>query len=212
MEIQRSGSQPSRKGPADWFTGAVRIDPLLQVRAPARAAGSSVTFEPGARTAWHTHPLGQTLIITAGCGWVQREGGPVEEVHPGDVVWFPPGEKHWHGATPTTAMTHIAIQEQLDGKVVDWMEQVSVCPGSPQRGRQDVAGGRQPPGPRRDAYLPRYRITLPAATPPRRGCGREAPVSGSGVWLGGPIPGGLTPPGYVRSPPDGGSETFRDRL
>jgi quercetin dioxygenase-like cupin family protein len=125
MEIKRSGSQASAKGPADWFTGAVRIDPLFQPRAPARAAGASVTFEPGARTAWHTHPLGQTLIITYGCGWVQREGGPVEEVHPGDVLWFPPGAKHWHGATPTTAMTHIAIQEQLDGKVVDWLEHVS---------------------------------------------------------------------------------------
>jgi quercetin dioxygenase-like cupin family protein len=125
MGIKRSGSQPSRKGPADWFTGAVRIDPLFQASAPARAAGASVTFEPGARTAWHTHPLGQTLIVTAGCGWVQRDGGPVEEVHPGDVVWFAPGEKHWHGATPTTAMTHIAIQEQLDGKMVDWLEHVS---------------------------------------------------------------------------------------
>jgi quercetin dioxygenase-like cupin family protein len=125
MEIKRSGSQPSTKGPADWFTGTVRIDPLFQVHAPARAAGASVTFEPGARTAWHTHPLGQTLIITAGCGRVQREGGPVEEVRPGDVVWFPPGEKHWHGAAPTTAMTHLAIQEQLDGKVVDWLEKVS---------------------------------------------------------------------------------------
>ncbi len=125
MEIKRCGSQPSRKGSAEWFTGTVRIDPLFTVQAPARAAGASVTFEPGARTAWHTHPLGQTLIITAGCGWAQREGGPVEEVHPGDVVWFAPGEKHWHGATPTTAMTHIAIQEQLDGKVVDWLEHVS---------------------------------------------------------------------------------------
>lgn len=125
MEIKRIGSQPSGKGPADWFTGTVRIDPLFQTTAPARAAGASVTFEPGARTAWHTHPLGQTLIVTAGCGLVQREGRPIEEIHPGDVVWFPPGEKHWHGATPTTAMTHIAIQENLDGKVVDWMEQVS---------------------------------------------------------------------------------------
>jgi quercetin dioxygenase-like cupin family protein len=125
MEITRVGSQPSNKGPADWFTGTVRIDPLFQAKAPARAAGASVTFEPGARTAWHTHPLGQTLIITAGCGWVQREGGPVDEVHPGDVVWFPPGVKHWHGASPTTAMTHIAIQEGLDGKVVDWLEHVS---------------------------------------------------------------------------------------
>jgi quercetin dioxygenase-like cupin family protein len=125
MDIIRIGSQPSGKGPGDWFTGTVRIDPLFQAKAPARAAGASVTFEPGARTAWHTHPLGQTLIVTAGCGWVQREGGPIEEIHPGDVVWFPPGEKHWHGASPTTAMTHIAIQEGLDGKVVDWLEHVS---------------------------------------------------------------------------------------
>jgi quercetin dioxygenase-like cupin family protein len=125
MEIKRNGSQPSSKGPADWFTGAVRIDPLFQATDPARAAGASVTFEPGARTAWHTHPLGQTLIVTAGCGRAQRWGGPVEEIRPGDVVWFPPGEKHWHGAAPTTAMTHIAIQEQLDGKVVEWMEKVT---------------------------------------------------------------------------------------
>ena len=125
MEIKRSGSQPSVKGPVDWFTGAVRIDPLFQVNPPAHAAGASVTFEPGARTAWHTHPLGQTLIVTAGCGRAQRWEGPVEEIRPGDVVWFPPGEKHWHGAAPTTAMTHIAIQEQLDGKVVNWMEKVS---------------------------------------------------------------------------------------
>ncbi len=125
MDIKRSGSQPSGKGPTEWFTGTVRIDPLFQAKAPARAASASVTFEPGARTAWHTHPLGQHLIVTAGCGWVQREGGPVEEIRPGDVVWFPPGEKHWHGATPATAMTHIAIQEQLDGKAVDWMEKVS---------------------------------------------------------------------------------------
>jgi quercetin dioxygenase-like cupin family protein len=125
MNIQRKGSHPSNIGPADWFTGTVRIDPLFQAPAPARVAGASVSFEPGARTAWHTHPLGQTLIVTAGRGWVQREGGPVEEVHPGDVVWFPPGEKHWHGATATIAMTHIAIQEALDGKVVEWMEQVS---------------------------------------------------------------------------------------
>jgi quercetin dioxygenase-like cupin family protein len=125
MEIKRSGSQPSGKGPADWFTGTVRIDPLFPVKEPARAAGNNVTFEPGARTAWHTHPLGQTLIITAGCGRVQREGGPIEEVRPGDVVWFPPGEKHWHGASPTTAMTHIAIQESLNGKPVDWLEKVS---------------------------------------------------------------------------------------
>ncbi|MGI8741405.1 MAG: (R)-mandelonitrile lyase [Bryobacteraceae bacterium] len=125
MEINRIGSQPSGKGPADWFTGTVRIDPLFQAPDPALVAGASVTFEPGARTAWHTHPLGQTLIVTAGCGWVQREGGAIEEIHPGDVVWFAPGEKHWHGATPATAMTHIAIQERLDGKVVDWMEHVS---------------------------------------------------------------------------------------
>ena len=125
MEILRSGSQPSKPGPADWFTGAVRIDPLFQAILPARAAGNNVTFEPGARTAWHTHPLGQTLIVTAGCGRVQRWGGPVEEIRPGDVIWFPPGEKHWHGAAPKTALTHIAIQEQLDGKAVEWMEQVS---------------------------------------------------------------------------------------
>ena len=125
MEITRIGSQASRKGPDDWFTGVVRIDPLFQANAPARAASASVTFEPGARTAWHTHPLGQTLIVTAGCGRAQRWEGPIEEIRPGDVVWFPPGEKHWHGAAPATAMTHIAIQEQADGKVVDWMEKVS---------------------------------------------------------------------------------------
>lgn len=125
MEIKRSGSQPSNKGPADWFTGAVRIDPLMQASAPARVVGASVTFEPGARTAWHTHPLGQTLIVLAGCGRAQRWGGPIEEIRPGDVIWFSPGEKHWHGASATTAMTHIAIQEQLDGKAVDWMEKVS---------------------------------------------------------------------------------------
>jgi quercetin dioxygenase-like cupin family protein len=125
MEIKRNGSQPSGKGPSEYFTGTARVDPLCSAPDPARVAGASVTFEPGARTAWHTHPLGQTLIVTAGCGWVQREGGLVEEVRPGDVVWFSPGEKHWHGATATTAMTHIAIQERLDGKVVDWMEQVS---------------------------------------------------------------------------------------
>jgi len=125
MEIKRSGSQASNKGPADWFTGTVRIDPLFQVKEPARAAGNSVTFEPGARTAWHTHPLGQTLIVTAGCGRAQRWGGPIEEIRPGDVVCIQPGEKHWHGAAPTTAMTHIAIQEQLDGKMVEWMEKVS---------------------------------------------------------------------------------------
>src|SRR5665213_837046 len=125
MEIKRSGSQPSSKGPADWFTGTVRIDPLFQAKDPARAAGNSVTFEPGARTAWHTHPLGQTLIVTAGCGRVQRMEGPIEEIRPGDVICFLPGDKHWHGAAPTTSMTHIAIQEQLDGKAVDWMEKVS---------------------------------------------------------------------------------------
>ena len=125
MEIKRIGSQPSSKGRDDWFTGTVRIDPLFQANPPARSAGASVTFEPGARTAWHTHPLGQTLIVTAGCGWVQREGGSIEEIHPGDVISIPPGEKHWHGAAPTTAMTHIAIQEALDGKVVDWLEKVS---------------------------------------------------------------------------------------
>src|SRR2546428_6244145 len=125
MEIKRVGSQPSVKGSSDWFTGNVLIDPLFQAPDPVLVQSASVTFEPGARTAWHTHPLGQTLIVTAGCGWVQREGGPIEEIRPGDVVWFSPGEKHWHGATPTTAMTHIAIQEKLDGKAVDWMEQVS---------------------------------------------------------------------------------------
>lgn len=125
MDIKRVGSQPSRKGPAEYFTGVVRVDPLFEAPDPARAAGASVTFEPGARTAWHTHPLGQTLVVTAGCGRAQRWGGPIEEIRPGDVVWFSPGEKHWHGAAPTTGMTHIAIQEKLDGKVVDWMEKVS---------------------------------------------------------------------------------------
>ena len=125
MEITKSGTRPSGKGPAEYFTGAVRTDPLFQAPDPARAAGNAVTFEPGARTAWHTHPLGQTLIVTFGRGLVQREGGAVEEIRPGDVVWFEPGEKHWHGASPTTAMTHIAIQEALDGKAVDWMEKVS---------------------------------------------------------------------------------------
>lgn len=125
IEIKRLGSQASATGPADWFTGKVRIDPLFQPRDSARAAGASVTFEPGARTAWHTHPLGQTLVVTAGVGRVQREGGPVEEIRAGDVVWFPPGLKHWHGASPTVAMTHLAIQEQQHGKVVDWLEHVS---------------------------------------------------------------------------------------
>ena len=125
MDIKRNGSQPSAKGPAEWFTGTVRIDPLFQASDPARAAGACVTFEPAARTDWHTHPLGQTLIVTCGVGRVQCWGGPVEEIRPGDVVWFPPGEKHWHGAAPTKAMTHIAIQEAQNGKVVDWMEHVS---------------------------------------------------------------------------------------
>ena len=125
MDIKRVGTRPSGKGPADWFTGAVRIDPLFDAPEPARAVGASVTFEPGARTAWHTHPLGQTLIVTAGCGWAQREGSAVEEIRPGDVIWFAPGEKHWHGATATTAMTHIAIQEKLNAKAVEWMEKVT---------------------------------------------------------------------------------------
>ena len=125
MEIKRAGSQPSAQGPTDWFTGTVRIDSPFNRTDPARVAGAIVTFEPGARTAWHTHPLGQTLIVTAGCGRAQRWGGPVEELRPGDIVWFPPGEKHWHGAAPTTALTHIAIQEQLDGKAVDWLEKVT---------------------------------------------------------------------------------------
>lgn len=125
MEIKRSGSQPSAKGPAEYFSGIVRVDPLFQPPAPARGFGASVTFEPGARTAWHTHPLGQTLIVTAGCGLVQHWGGPARLIRPGDVVWFPPGEKHWHGASPTAAMTHIAIVEALDGKSADWMEKVS---------------------------------------------------------------------------------------
>ena len=125
MDIKRVGTQASAKGSPDWFTGSVRVDPLFQAPDPALVAGASVTFEPGARTVWHTHPLGQTLIVTSGCGWAQREGGPVEEIHPGDVVWFAPQEKHWHGASPTTGMTHIAIQERQDGKVVDWLEPVT---------------------------------------------------------------------------------------
>jgi quercetin dioxygenase-like cupin family protein len=133
MEITRNGTRPSGKGPAEYFTGAVRIDVLFDPTAPARARGASVTFEPGARTFWHTHPLGQILVVTAGLGRVQRWGGPVEEIRPGDVVWIPPEEKHWHGAGPTTAMTHIAIQEQLDGKVVDWLEPVE----------EEQYGGRQ---------------------------------------------------------------------
>jgi quercetin dioxygenase-like cupin family protein len=125
MEIKRGGTQASRKGPAEWFTGAVRLDPLIEAPSPARVQSASVTFEPGARTAWHTHPLGQTLVVLAGCGWCQREGGPVEEIRPGDVVWIAPEERHWHGAAATTGMTHIAIQEALEGKVVEWMEPVS---------------------------------------------------------------------------------------
>ena len=125
MDIKRSGSQPSAKGPAEYFTGTVRIDPLFEAHDRARTLGASVTFEPGARTAWHTHPLGQTPIVTAGCGLAQRWGGSIEQIRPGDAIWFEPGQKHGHGATATTAMTHIAIQEWLDGKPVDWMEQVS---------------------------------------------------------------------------------------
>ncbi|MBX3170208.1 MAG: cupin domain-containing protein [Candidatus Eremiobacteraeota bacterium] len=125
MEIKRAGSQPSTQGPAQYFSGSVRIDPLIKSEEPARVQAARVSFEPGARTAWHTHPLGQTLIVMSGCGWAQRWGGPREEIRPGDVIWFPPGEKHWHGATETTAMTHIAVQEALDGKPVDWLEQVS---------------------------------------------------------------------------------------
>jgi quercetin dioxygenase-like cupin family protein len=125
MEITRVGSRPSNVGPAEWFTGTVRIDPLFSAEDPGRAVGAHVTFEPGARTAWHTHPLGQSLVITSGCGWAQQEGGPVQEIRPGDVVWFPANERHWHGATATTAMTHIAVQEHLDGKAVDWMEHVT---------------------------------------------------------------------------------------
>ena len=125
MNITKNGSQPSATGPTDWFTGAVRIDSPFQRNEPARLGGAIVTFEPGARTAWHTHPLGQTLIVTAGCGRVQRDGGPIEEIRAGDIVWFGPEERHWHGASPTTAMTHIAIAEMLDGKVVEWMEHVT---------------------------------------------------------------------------------------
>jgi quercetin dioxygenase-like cupin family protein len=125
MKIERNGSRPSAKGAPAYFSGSVRVEPVFQVGDPMRLNAGSVTFEPGARTAWHTHPLGQTLIITAGLGWVQTEGGHIEEVRPGDVVWFPPGQKHWHGATPTTAMTHIAVQESFNGKNVDWMEKVS---------------------------------------------------------------------------------------
>ena len=125
MEVKRNGSQPSQKGPEEYFTGSVRLDTPFQGIAPARAGGAVVTFEPGARTAWHKHPLGQTLLVTSGCGWVQSEGGPKVEIGPGDVVWCPPNERHWHGATPTTAMTHIAIQEALEGKAVEWLEKVT---------------------------------------------------------------------------------------
>src|SRR5574340_548210 len=128
MDIKKNGSRPSGKGPSEYFTGPVRVDPLFEAPDPARVAGASVTFEPGARTNWHTHPLGQTLIVTAGYGRVQRWGGPIEEIRPGDVVWFAPAEKHWHGATPTAAMSHIAVQEKLDGKAVEWLEQVSDAP------------------------------------------------------------------------------------
>ena len=125
MNIARNGSRPSQTPPAEYFTGRVRLDPLAEAPEPARVRAASVTFEPGARTAWHTHPLGQTLIVTAGCGRAQREGGPIEEIRPGDVIWFAPGEKHWHGAAPATSMTHIAIQEALDGTAVEWLEKVS---------------------------------------------------------------------------------------
>ncbi len=125
MNVKRSGSQPSSKGPSEYFTGVVRIDAPFSGEDPARVGGATVTFEPGARTAWHTHPLGQTLIVISGLGWVQSEGGPIEEIRPGDIIWFAPGEKHWHGATPTTAMTHIAIAEKLNGSPVDWMEKVA---------------------------------------------------------------------------------------
>ncbi len=125
MNIQRVGSKPSTRGPSEYFTGAVRVDMLFTATGPGRSSAGSVTFEPGARTAWHTHPLGQAILITAGCGWVQRDGGSIEEVHPGDSVWFEAGEKHWHGAAPTTGMTHIAVTESLDGKVADWLEKVT---------------------------------------------------------------------------------------
>jgi quercetin dioxygenase-like cupin family protein len=149
MEIQRIGSQPSGKGPAEWFTGAVRIDSRFQRSNPARIGGAIVTFEPGARTAWHTHPLGQTLIVTGGAGWVQQRGGPIQDIRPGDVVRIPPGQKHWHGATATTGMTHIAIQEHLDGKPVDWLEMVSDAQyGAPVHAQESggAPGGRSVPG------------------------------------------------------------------
>jgi len=125
LSIARAGTQPSQKAPAEYFTGSVRMDPLFQAKESTRASAAYVTFEPGARSAWHTHPLGQALIVTAGVGRAQIEGGPVEEIRPGDVIWIPPGRRHWHGASPTTAMTHLAIQEHLNGKVVDWMEKVT---------------------------------------------------------------------------------------
>lgn len=137
MDIRRAGMQASTIGPPDYFTGAVRIDPLFTAPDPARAVGAHVTFEPGSRTAWHTHPLGQTLVVTSGLGWAQRWGGPVEEIRPGDVVWFAPGEKHWHGATATTGMTHLAVQERLDGKTADWLE-----PVSEEQYRADAGTGR----------------------------------------------------------------------
>ena len=144
MEIKKLGSQPSNKGPADWFTGGVRIEPLHTAPAPARVACAQVTFEPGARTAWHTHPLGQTLIVTSGLGLAQREGGAIEEIRPGDVVWFAPSEKHWHGASPTNAMTHIAIQEQVDGKAVDWLEHVSAAQYSAAANSSQASATSQP--------------------------------------------------------------------
>ena len=193
LDITRIGSQPSGKGPSDWFTGTVRIDPLFQPHPPARAAGASVTFEPGARTAWHTHPLGQTLIVTSGSGLVQSEGGPIEAVHPGDVVWFPPGVKHWHGASPTAAMTHIAIQEGLDGKVVDWLEHVTDeqyrrCPPRPRTG-PDGSHRDDPPSPpgadgrTRPVPLDRPLIVAPRRSPhPGLGHRRLPRVGLGGTW------------------------------
>ena len=176
MDIKRAGSRPSGKGPADYFTGTVRIDPLFQAADPARVAGASVTFEPGARTAWHTHPLGQTLIVTAGCGWAQHEGGAVEEIRPGDVVWFPPGEKHWHGATATTGMTHIAVQEALNGKTVEWLEQVSeeqyrsdgIALGTASRAARPSPWGE---GARRRRARSHHPSTHGRRLPSRTGCG-----------------------------------------
>jgi quercetin dioxygenase-like cupin family protein len=156
MEIKRSGSQPSTRGPAEWFTGTVRIHPVIDAASPARVRAVCVTFEPGARTAWHTHPLGQTLLVTTGAGLTQRWGGPVEEIRPGDVVWIPPGEKHWHGASPTVAMTHIAIQEALDGTAVDWLEHVTAeqYEGRP-HGCAAASASKSAPG------------SLPSVPPPR---------------------------------------------